>query len=199
AQFDEVMRALALQRFREFEQELGPALTHFAVQETVHHLRASGAVQWPAGTDEGTAVEELTRELAPVYGPWLAKHLAPEDVAKLTQAVAQGLAERQALTVPPADAMSLHEHPLRGALREALEVFVALRRELERPFAADLFLWRREPGKKGDLMQELDTVLQVPGWVNIWTQPIANRIDMLATGVRTQIGVKVFGPDLATI
>ena len=45
----------------------------------------------------------------------------------------------------------------------------------------------------------MDSVLQVPGWSNIWTQPIANRIDMLSTGVRTQIGVKVFGPDLKTI
>ena len=42
-------------------------------------------------------------------------------------------------------------------------------------------------------------VLQVPGWSNIFTQPIINRIDMLSTGVRTQIGVKVFGPDLETI
>lgn len=60
-------------------------------------------------------------------------------------------------------------------------------------------MWRREGGPGGDLLQEMDTVLQVPGWSNIWTQPIANRIDMLSTGVRTQIGVKVFGPDLATI
>ncbi len=42
-------------------------------------------------------------------------------------------------------------------------------------------------------------VLQVPGWSNIFTQPIINRIDMLSTGVRTDIGVKVFGPDLETI
>src|SRR5262249_17818403 len=41
--------------------------------------------------------------------------------------------------------------------------------------------------------------LQVPGWGNIWTQPIINRIEMLATGVRTQIGVKVFGKDLGEI
>jgi Cu(I)/Ag(I) efflux system membrane protein CusA/SilA len=39
----------------------------------------------------------------------------------------------------------------------------------------------------------------VPGWGNIWTQPIINRIDMLATGVRTAIGVKVYGKDLAEI
>ena len=45
-------------------------------------------------------------------------------------------------------------------------------------------------------MQEMDTALQVPGWGNIWTQPIINRIEMLATGVRTPIGVKVFGADL---
>jgi Cu(I)/Ag(I) efflux system membrane protein CusA/SilA len=45
----------------------------------------------------------------------------------------------------------------------------------------------------------MDQVVQMPGWSNIWTQPIINRIDMLSTGVRTQIGVKVFGPDLETI
>jgi Cu(I)/Ag(I) efflux system membrane protein CusA/SilA len=50
-----------------------------------------------------------------------------------------------------------------------------------------------------NLLQEIDTVAQVPGWSNIWTQPIQNRVDMLATGVRTTIGVKVFGPDSETI
>jgi Cu(I)/Ag(I) efflux system membrane protein CusA/SilA len=39
----------------------------------------------------------------------------------------------------------------------------------------------------------------MPGVTNIWTQPIRNRIDMLSTGIRTQVGVKVFGSDLATI
>ena len=57
-------------------------------------------------------------------------------------------------------------------------------------------LWRKS---KADLLQEMDTVVRMPGWSNIWTQPIINRIDMLATGVRTQIGVKVFGDDLEKI
>jgi Cu(I)/Ag(I) efflux system membrane protein CusA/SilA len=52
---------------------------------------------------------------------------------------------------------------------------------------------------KRDLLQEMDAYVRVPGWANIWTQPIVNRIDMLATGVRTTVGVKVFGPDEATI
>jgi len=47
--------------------------------------------------------------------------------------------------------------------------------------------------------QETGRVLQVPGWSNIFTQPIINRIEMLSTGVRTDIGVKVFGPDLDAI
>ncbi len=42
-------------------------------------------------------------------------------------------------------------------------------------------------------------MMQVPGWPNDWTQPIDNRINMLATGIRSQIGVKVFGPDAKTI
>ena len=49
---------------------------------------------------------------------------------------------------------------------------------------------------KDDILQRLDEKLRLPGVTNIWTQPIRNRIDMLATGIRTQVGVKVFGSDL---
>src|SRR3990167_6555774 len=45
----------------------------------------------------------------------------------------------------------------------------------------------------------MNDALQIPGVSNIWTQPIVNRIDMLATGIRTSVGVKVFGPDLNKI
>ena len=54
-----------------------------------------------------------------------------------------------------------------------------------------LFLWQKT---KDDLLKEMDSELQMPGWGNAWTQPIINRVNMLATGVRTQIGVKIFGP-----
>jgi Cu(I)/Ag(I) efflux system membrane protein CusA/SilA len=52
---------------------------------------------------------------------------------------------------------------------------------------------------KEDILQRLDGKLRMPGVTNIWTQPIRNRIDMLSTGIRTQVGVKIFGSDLATI
>ncbi|MBI1818111.1 MAG: efflux RND transporter permease subunit [Deltaproteobacteria bacterium] len=45
----------------------------------------------------------------------------------------------------------------------------------------------------------LNEALQFPGWTNAWTMPIKNRIDMLSTGVRTPIGIKVLGADVKTI
>ncbi|HEX8059467.1 MAG TPA: efflux RND transporter permease subunit, partial [Cyclobacteriaceae bacterium] len=52
--------------------------------------------------------------------------------------------------------------------------------------------WREGISKK-DIINELDAKLQIPGVVNGWTQPIINRINMLATGIRTDVGVKVYG------
>jgi len=49
------------------------------------------------------------------------------------------------------------------------------------------------------LVEELDAAVQVPGLANIWIPPIRNRIDMLATGIKSPIGVKVSGTDLAAI
>jgi Cu(I)/Ag(I) efflux system membrane protein CusA/SilA len=49
------------------------------------------------------------------------------------------------------------------------------------------------------LVEELDRIVKVPGLANIWVPPIRNRIDMLATGIKSPIGVKVAGTDLATI
>lgn len=49
------------------------------------------------------------------------------------------------------------------------------------------------------LVAELDQAVKVPGLSNIWVPPIRNRIDMLATGIKSPVGVKVSGPDLAVI
>ena len=58
--------------------------------------------------------------------------------------------------------------------------------------------WR--PGMTPEkLIEELDRVVQVPGLTNVWVPPIRNRIDMLATGIKSPVGVKVAGPDLAEI
>ena len=50
-----------------------------------------------------------------------------------------------------------------------------------------------------DLRQELDRIVNFPGVTNAWVMPIKTRIDMLATGIKTPVGIKVSGPDLAVI
>ena len=47
-----------------------------------------------------------------------------------------------------------------------------------------------------ELVDEMNQALQIPGTTNAWTMPIKNRIDMLTTGVRTPVGIKIYGPDL---
>jgi Cu(I)/Ag(I) efflux system membrane protein CusA/SilA len=50
-----------------------------------------------------------------------------------------------------------------------------------------------------ELMQEMDAAIQFPGLANAWTMPIKTRIDMLSTGIKTPVGIKVSGPDLAVL
>jgi Cu(I)/Ag(I) efflux system membrane protein CusA/SilA len=63
---------------------------------------------------------------------------------------------------------------------------------LVRPLWPDHVSWE-------ELTNDLDQRLQLPGQTNAWTMPIRNRIDMLTTGIRTPVGVKVYGPDLKQI
>ena len=58
--------------------------------------------------------------------------------------------------------------------------------------------WR--PGMTAErLIAEMDSAVRIPGVTNAWTMPIQGRIDMLATGIRTPVGIKLFGPDLAEL
>ena len=61
-------------------------------------------------------------------------------------------------------------------------------------------VWNDEgPLTREELIAEMSRKMQFPGWTNAWTMPIKTRVDMLSTGVRTPVGVKVFGSDLAEI
>jgi Cu(I)/Ag(I) efflux system membrane protein CusA/SilA len=61
-----------------------------------------------------------------------------------------------------------------------------------RPLWPDRFSW-------DDLVNDIDARMQFPGQTNAWTMPIKNRIDMLTTGIRTPVGIKIFGKDLKEI
>ena len=58
--------------------------------------------------------------------------------------------------------------------------------------------WRKGITKE-DIINELNAKLQIPGTVNGWTQPIINRINMLSTGIRTDVGVKIMGDNLDSL
>jgi Cu(I)/Ag(I) efflux system membrane protein CusA/SilA len=58
--------------------------------------------------------------------------------------------------------------------------------------------WR--PGVTYDsIVSEANNTVRTPGVANMWSMPIKNRLDMLATGIKTPVGIKIFGPDLATL
>jgi Cu(I)/Ag(I) efflux system membrane protein CusA/SilA len=284
---------LALLRYTEVEAELGPALTRFAVEETVRRMREAVELNWPPGTNETSELDRLTRMLTPIHGKWLAESPSLEDVTQLGNSLARELATVGAirdvvssLELKPTPAAALIdgvsqffgaarktfqnevlkavqqrrmeiwrekveqinwelfdrgteaftwyalEEVVRGsqargflsgaprgvdAERFAVEAvkaqlgqpadqdpfqpFHALREELEGPFRDRVLFWPRQSGPNGDLVSDemRERVLQVPGWSNIFTRPIQNRVDMLSTGVRTNLGVKVFGPNLDVI
>ena len=62
-----------------------------------------------------------------------------------------------------------------------------------------MLLWRRDRTELNSSGGEIDRVMQMPGWTNVWTMPIQNRIDMLFTGVNTDIGIRVLGRRLEDV
>jgi Cu/Ag efflux pump CusA len=181
--FDEVMRELALRRFQEIESEIGTTADANDARLRVWRdrvKRVNGEL-FDRGTETFTwfALEELV-------------------VAARTKGLVE-VAPRGA----EADRFASEAANARigkPSDSTALAPFGELRAELEGPFRAKVLFWPRTGGPKGDLVDdEMGRVLQVPGWGNTFTQPIINRIEMLSTGVRTDIGIKVFGPDLDSV
>ncbi len=75
----------------------------------------------------------------------------------------------------------------------------ALVRQLTDEFSRSLLLWPHDSDSLAGFGGEMDRALQMPGWTNVWTRPIQNRVDMLATGVNTEVGVRVLGRRLEDV
>lgn len=153
-------------------------------REQVHHLDQE-IFPYAVAAYDRYAIEEL-HKLADEKGLWAEVPPLPSPSGR--GAGGEGRGEGQSESPHP-------NPPLKGEGTIA-EQLVALRAELDAAWSPHLFLWKKS---KDNLLKEVDSVVRMPGWANIWTQPIINRIDMLATGVRTMIGVKVFGNDLDKI
>ncbi|MFO1063592.1 MAG: efflux RND transporter permease subunit [Pirellulales bacterium] len=69
----------------------------------------------------------------------------------------------------------------------------------EARFRRQAWLWAHTQASLTDPSGELDQAVQMPGWANVWTRPIQNRIDMLTTGVNAEVGIRVTGDDLQEV
>lgn len=75
----------------------------------------------------------------------------------------------------------------------------SLQESLATDMRRHMLLWPSTPEELSDPGGELDRTLQMPGWANVWTRPIQNRVDMLFTGVNTDVGVRVLGRELRDV
>lgn len=75
----------------------------------------------------------------------------------------------------------------------------SLQTKLAADFANSIVLWKKDRAELIGFGSEPDRLLNMPGWSNIWTMPIQNRVDMLATGVNTTVGVRVLGQNLDSV
>ena len=192
--FDETMRELALARYKEFEQRLEPALTAFAVSETIRLMRNAGKLSWPSNVNEVAEVKAITERLTASYGHWLARNPALEDLSQLSRDIVQELKGTGALA-DEADALELKLPWYRQLVQIAEEAGGADRLTfadelLHSVEAKRLALWRdyREkvnwelldygtPTLLGTLWKSLSAPLSVPGSLN---PPVAakNRSDL---------------------
>jgi Cu(I)/Ag(I) efflux system membrane protein CusA/SilA len=103
---------------------------------------------------------------------------------------------------PAAGSTGSHHHGLVSSelpLIDPHPSFDALQRRLVAEFSASLRLFVHDQDSLAGFGGEMDRALSMPGWTNIWTRPIQNRVDMLASGVNAEVGVRVLGRDLDAV
>ncbi|MDG3003191.1 efflux RND transporter permease subunit [Paludisphaera mucosa] len=189
-------------------------MREYAYLRNAEFLRGEAAALGPPSHDGLTAgqlalwrdhVKDLDADLVE-RGAEVFTRLAIEDLLERTGStdpeIDAGLAQLRShrekpAVVPPHhgpsnDRHSMSRTPQAPAL-PGLPQLEAIQETLSSEFRRRLILWRKERADLVGFGSELDRAVQVPGWSNIWTMPIQNRVDMLATGVNTTVGVRVLG------
>jgi Cu(I)/Ag(I) efflux system membrane protein CusA/SilA len=113
----------------------------------------------------------------------------------LDHRVAEAMADWQRVrTAPVSHHAAGHQHSGQTlAWIDPVPVLDSLQASLSERLAHGLLLWPRTRAELAGFGGELDRAMQMPGWTNVWTMPIQNRVDMLSTGVNTTVGVRVLG------
>ena len=144
--------------------------------------------------------DELARRGAELYTRLVLEELlAAGQVADSKAASALAEIRRLRTSPPQASAAVVPHHGVAaGPLPDVEPVpgLAEIQTELTERFARTLVLWHKNRADIAAVGGEMDMALQMPGWANVWTMPIQNRVDMLSTGVNTDIGICVLGPRL---
>jgi Cu(I)/Ag(I) efflux system membrane protein CusA/SilA len=199
--FDAAMREYAYDRNQELVRQSGPSPTSMSPSDQAearrvpawrsHVASVNGELLDRAGPVFTRIVIEQILDRAPAVAPEVASH---RDA--LAQVRARSLA---LLSRPHSAASGEHHHAARTDSELVVEPLPALddlHKRLSDLFSKRLLLWKIDRDELAGFGGELDRAVQMPGWTNVWTMPIQNRVDMLATGVNTQIGIRVLGRDL---
>jgi Cu(I)/Ag(I) efflux system membrane protein CusA/SilA len=152
-------------------------------------------------------IQKLNGELHERSAPLCTRLLLEELLSRCTVTdpeVTANLKQRQQFRADPAATSATTVHHHRGSTSSAtarlqLEPYPPLDRiqnEQSELFAKRLILHRNERSELAGFGGELDRAMQMPGWTNVWTMPIQNRVDMLATGINTTVGVRVLGRNI---
>ncbi|MDB5353402.1 MAG: cusA 2 [Planctomycetota bacterium] len=193
--FNAQMREYAYQRNAEFQRERPAQLT-----SSIHGgLDSVESSLWTEHVRQVDAelIERGARLLARLcIEDWIARCGAHDrDVSSAIDRI-RTLRSNPA---PRSRRMTAGHHGPSLAEQQALPVIPqveSLQEDLGRSFARGLVLWRSERSQLLGAGGEIDRAVNMPGWSNIWTMPIQNRVDMLATGVNTSIGIRVLGRSL---
>jgi Cu(I)/Ag(I) efflux system membrane protein CusA/SilA len=201
--FDAAMREYAYLRNREVVRDSG------GISPTSMHPEDPAEARLVPLWNQHVAKldDELLGRAAPVFTrivleQWLERSAVLDaEVAAWIEATSR---LRATAATPPRRPFSAHHHdpasrPAAATLIEPQPKLDVIRDELTDRFSRRLLLWKVERDELIGFDGELDRAVQMPGWTNVWTMPIQNRVDMLATGVNTAVGIRVLGRDLDDI
>jgi Cu(I)/Ag(I) efflux system membrane protein CusA/SilA len=199
--FDAASREYAYHRIQEMLRSTGgisPSSTHPSDAAEVrvvpiwheHVARLDSELLTRAAPIFTRIVTQELLERASIIDPAVAAHLETASRARAA-AIAAATLRRAPSTS--------HHHgggPINQPIREPQPALDAVQAELSASFSPRLMLWKVGREELASFGGELDSAVQMPGWTNVWTMPIQNRVDMLASGVNTPIGVRVLGRNL---
>jgi Cu(I)/Ag(I) efflux system membrane protein CusA/SilA len=207
--FDVVMREFASQRNLEMVRRssgLCPTSLHPSEPDEArlvplwyeHMRQLNGEL-----LDRGSAIYsrhilEALLSRAEIIDPKVTEYLAERRRIR-----AEGIANLAAVAARGPDRLSSseghHHHSAEPLVLSPQPVLDSLEESLTSQFSSWLILW---PARRHELVGfggELDRAVSMPGWTNVWTMPIQNRVDMLATGVNSPVGIRVMGRDFEQV